>query len=83
MNTRDEIDRPVDVLAEGTHANQSSLRSNRHLRTLLPWRTGVNFPTPDVPRVNLPGNSAPQELPLPELAEVDVVRPLCEPVKIH
>ena len=39
-----------------------------------PGRTGVTFPAPDVPSVNLPGNLLRKELPLPELAEVDVVR---------
>jgi len=37
-------------------------------------RTGVTFPDPDVPRVKLPENLLRKDLPLPELAEVDVVR---------
>ena len=39
-----------------------------------PGRTGVTFPEPDVPRVKLPENLLRKDLPLPELAEVDVVR---------
>ncbi|MBE3120437.1 MAG: aminomethyl-transferring glycine dehydrogenase subunit GcvPB [Candidatus Atribacteria bacterium] len=39
-----------------------------------PGRTGVTFPDPDVPRVKLPKNLLRKDLPLPELAEVDVVR---------
>jgi len=39
-----------------------------------PGRTGVTFPAPDVPRLDLPGNLLRKELPLPELAEADVVR---------
>ncbi len=39
-----------------------------------PGRTGVTFPDPDVPRTNLPKSLLRKELPLPELAEVDVVR---------
>jgi glycine dehydrogenase subunit 2 len=39
-----------------------------------PGRTGVTFPDPDVPRVKLPENLLRKDLPLPELAEVDVVR---------
>lgn len=39
-----------------------------------PGRTGVTFPNPDVPRADLPTDLLRDELPLPELAEVDVVR---------
>ena len=39
-----------------------------------PGRTGVTFPAPDVPHVDPPANLLRQQLPLPELAEADVVR---------
>ncbi|MFZ5820735.1 MAG: aminomethyl-transferring glycine dehydrogenase subunit GcvPB [Chloroflexota bacterium] len=39
-----------------------------------PGRTGVSFPDPDVPRSELPESLLRADLPLPELAEVDVVR---------
>ncbi len=39
-----------------------------------PGRTGVTFPEPDVPLAELPKDLLREELPLPELAEVDVVR---------
>ena len=39
-----------------------------------PGRTGVTFPPPDVPRTELPDSLLRADLPLPELAEVDVVR---------
>ena len=39
-----------------------------------PGRVGVAFPEPDVPRSALPTDMLRQDLPLPELAEVDVVR---------
>jgi len=39
-----------------------------------PGRTGVAFPEPDVPRTKLPESLLRPDLPLPELAEVDVVR---------
>jgi len=39
-----------------------------------PGRTGVSFPEPDVPRSELPDAMLRDDLPLPELAEVDVVR---------
>ncbi len=39
-----------------------------------PGRRGVTFPEPDVPRAELPTDLLRKELPLPELAEVDVVR---------
>ena len=39
-----------------------------------PGRTGVTFPDADVPRTILPENMLREVLPLPELAEVDVVR---------
>jgi glycine dehydrogenase subunit 2 len=39
-----------------------------------PGRTGVSFPEPDVPRSELPKSMLRADLPLPELAEVDVVR---------
>jgi len=37
-------------------------------------RTGVLFPEPDVPLSEFPRDLLREELPLPELAEVDVVR---------
>ncbi len=39
-----------------------------------PGRTGVTFPDPDVPLAELPDSMLREDLPLPELAEVDVVR---------
>ena len=39
-----------------------------------PGRAGVTFPNTDVPKSNLPEFLLRKELPLPELAEVDVVR---------
>ncbi len=39
-----------------------------------PGRTGVTFPEPDVPLADLPKNFMRTDLPLPELAEVDVIR---------
>jgi glycine dehydrogenase subunit 2 len=39
-----------------------------------PGRTGVTFPSSDVPRTELPDSLLRADLPLPELAEVDVVR---------
>jgi len=39
-----------------------------------PGRVGVTFPEPDVPRAELPKSLLRADLPLPELAEVDVVR---------
>jgi glycine dehydrogenase subunit 2 len=40
-----------------------------------PGRTGVTFPSPDVPAAELPDSTLlRRELPLPELSEVDVVR---------
>lgn len=39
-----------------------------------PGRTGVSFPHPDVPLSELPESLLRADLPLPELAEVDVVR---------
>jgi len=39
-----------------------------------PGRTGVTFPEPDVPRSDLPAELLRADLPLPELAEVDVIR---------
>ena len=39
-----------------------------------PGRTGVTFPEPDVPRAEFPKSLLRADLPLPELAEVDVVR---------
>jgi len=39
-----------------------------------PGRTGVTFPTSDVPEVAFPEALLRKELPLPELAEVDVIR---------
>lgn len=37
-------------------------------------RTGVDFPTPDVPHTPLPEGLTRQSLPLPELSEQDVIR---------
>jgi glycine dehydrogenase subunit 2 len=37
-------------------------------------RTGVRFPEPDVPLTHLPQSLMREELPLPELSEVDVIR---------
>ena len=39
-----------------------------------PGRTGVTFPEPDVPQVDLPEGFIRKELPLPELSELDTVR---------
>jgi glycine dehydrogenase subunit 2 len=39
-----------------------------------PGRVGVAFPEPDVPRAALPKGMLRKDLPLPEMAEVDVVR---------
>ncbi len=39
-----------------------------------PGRTGITFPTPDVPPARLPEDLLRKDLPLPELAEADVVR---------
>jgi glycine dehydrogenase subunit 2 len=39
-----------------------------------PGRTGVTFPEPDVPVAELPTALLRRDLPLPEMAEVDVVR---------
>ena len=39
-----------------------------------PGRQGVRFPASDVPEVELPAAFRRQELPLPELAEIDTVR---------
>ena len=39
-----------------------------------PGRVGVTLPDPDVPSARLPDGFLRQDLPLPELAEVDVVR---------
>jgi glycine dehydrogenase subunit 2 len=39
-----------------------------------PGRTGVTFPEPDVPFADLPLDLLRSDLPLPELAEVDVIR---------
>jgi len=40
----------------------------------VPGRRGVRFPAVDVPTTSLPGGFTRQELPLPEVAEFDVVR---------
>ncbi len=39
-----------------------------------PGRQGVRFPEPDVPAAPLPEGLAREDLPLPELAELDVIR---------
>ena len=39
-----------------------------------PGRSGVRFPAPDVPLADLPGEFLRDNLPLPELSELDVVR---------
>lgn len=39
-----------------------------------PGRVGVRFPKPDVPETELPKGFIREDLPLPELAEVDVIR---------
>jgi len=39
-----------------------------------PGRQGVRFPQPDVPLTDLPTDLLRQELPMPELSEMDVVR---------
>lgn len=39
-----------------------------------PGRLGVRFPEPDVPRAPLPDNLTREDLPLPEVSEIDVVR---------
>ena len=39
-----------------------------------PGRVGVTFPEPDVPKAELPAELLRADLPVPELAEVDVVR---------
>ncbi|MDH5508386.1 MAG: aminomethyl-transferring glycine dehydrogenase subunit GcvPB, partial [Anaerolineae bacterium] len=39
-----------------------------------PGRRGVRFPLPDVPKADLPEGFLRQELPLPEVGELDVVR---------
>ncbi len=39
-----------------------------------PGRIGVRFPEPDVPPAELPASLLREELPLPELAEMDVIR---------
>jgi len=39
-----------------------------------PGREGVNLPDPDVPQVALPEELTREDLPLPELSEIDVVR---------
>jgi glycine dehydrogenase subunit 2 len=39
-----------------------------------PGRTGITFPATDVPNTSLPQSLLRKELPLPELAEVDVIR---------
>lgn len=40
----------------------------------VPGRVGIRYPAPDVPLADLPENLVRQNLPLPELYEVDVVR---------
>ena len=39
-----------------------------------PGRNGVTFPSPDVPQAKLPESLLRADLPLPDLAEVDVIR---------
>jgi glycine dehydrogenase subunit 2 len=40
----------------------------------VPGRYGVRFPEPDVPEVEIPGELLRDNLPLPEVSELDVVR---------
>jgi glycine dehydrogenase subunit 2 len=40
----------------------------------IPERNGVTFPAPDVPEADLPEEFLRQDLPLPELSEIEVVR---------
>ncbi|OQY27827.1 MAG: glycine dehydrogenase (aminomethyl-transferring) [Anaerolineaceae bacterium 4572_5.1] len=40
----------------------------------VPGRKGVQYPKPDVPKAELPKNLLRDELPLPELSELDVIR---------
>lgn len=40
----------------------------------VPGRVGIRYPAPDVPLAELPEGLLRQELPLPELSEVDVIR---------
>jgi len=40
----------------------------------VPDRIGIRFPEPDVPKTSLPEGLTRENLPLPELSEVDVVR---------
>lgn len=40
----------------------------------IPGRQGINFPQPDVPRAALPEGLVRKDLPLPELAEMQVIR---------
>ncbi len=39
-----------------------------------PGRRGVRFPQPDVPVVDIPSDLAREELPMPEVSEIDAVR---------
>ena len=39
-----------------------------------PGRRGVRFPKPDVPVVDIPADLAREELPMPEVSEIDAVR---------
>lgn len=40
----------------------------------VPGRIGFRFPEPDVPKAELPKGLSRQDLPMPELSEVDVIR---------
>jgi glycine dehydrogenase subunit 2 len=40
----------------------------------VPGRQGITFPQPDVPLAPLPNGLVRQDLPLPELSEIDVIR---------
>jgi glycine cleavage system P protein (glycine dehydrogenase) subunit 2 len=40
----------------------------------VPGRQGIDFPSPDVPLASLPEGMLRQDLPLPELSELDVIR---------
>jgi len=60
------IDKPEQVTGKVVEPTLYELSS--------PGRQGVTFPEPDVPLADLPKDILRAELPLPELAEVDVIR---------